>query len=133
MKYAVAMILCFTVIVACAESRAEPQKYATLENLATDKVKLEIKDTRWTPLVGPSGFGGNKESLYFWATLEGAGPVYQNPELHENGPNFYQSLGTITVDRKKGTVTIELNRVLSKAGEPQRTEPSPANGTYAIK
>ena len=65
MKYAVAMILCFTVIVACAESRAEPQKYATLENLATDKVKLEIKDTRWTPLVGPSGFGGNKESLFY--------------------------------------------------------------------
>ena len=130
-----AVLLYLSVIVGCVENRSDPPKYATLEVITPDKVRLEIKDTHWTPLIGPNGFGGNKESVYYWATLEGPGPIYVNPELHENSPisNSHQSFGTITIDKINKTVSIELSRVLSNPNEPKRTEPNPANAICPIR
>lgn len=40
---------------------------------------------------------------------------------------------SIRVDREKKQVVIDLKRVVSAPGEPEKLEPSSANGTYPIK
>lgn len=70
----------------------------------------------------------------YWTNLVGVEPVYRDPEFNESD-RLQQSRyrGTITVDKKHKKVTIDLQRIVSKPGEPEKLEPSPANGTYPIK
>ena len=101
---------------------------------ATGSLCLEICSTSWVPLLGSDGFGGRRTGYEYWSILDGAGPVYIDPVLHENGLNRpFVNRGTITIDQKKKVVIIDLRRVVSGAEEPVRTEPSPANGTYSLK
>ncbi len=37
------------------------------------------------------------------------------------------------IDKKNKKVIVDLQRIVSKPGEPEKLEPSPANGTYPIK
>ena len=108
-------------------------------------------------LYGPDGFGGYRQNIYYWATLQGNGPEYTNLLFHENGSDPMAQIlldaqqetngvvhdnapilrqkyfGTITVDQKKKQVIIDLRRIISKPDKPQQTEPCPANGAYHIK
>lgn len=97
-------------------------------------IGLQIKVKFWVPLLGPDGPGGPREGYEFYANLRGEGPVYRDPELGENGlGEFTRNRGTITIDRKTKKVTIDLQRIVSKPGEPEKLESSRANGTYPIK
>lgn len=147
MKTISAFVLLTVFVVGCAYVPASEDKtkwFATLENGGPGKltpisqvvgtVYLEIAAILWDPIIGPDGFGGPREGYFFWSNLAGEGPVYRDPELHENGLlHPYRHRGTITIDKKDMKVIIDLQRVVSKTGEPERLEPSPANGTYPVK
>ena len=95
---------------------------------------LEICSTSWVPLVGPDGFGGRRTGYEYWSILEGEGPVFKNPILSDRShAHPFVGSGTITIDKKNEKVIIDLHRIVSNAGEAERTEPSPANGTYPLK
>ena len=97
-------------------------------------VCLQIKSKYWLPLLGPDGPGGPREKAEFWINLKGQGPVYQDPDLIYNDPiEETHNRGTITIDKKKKQVIIDLQRIISKPDEPEKIEPSPANGTYRLK
>lgn len=97
-------------------------------------VCVMIKAKYWEPLFTPDGLGGSRENLQYWVNLEGDGPVYRDVPVREgNGHLPLPHLGTITIDKKNKRVIIDLQRIISKPGEPLKTEPSPANGTYRIK
>jgi hypothetical protein len=74
---------------------------------------------------------------FFGATLQGDGPVYRNPGLVIRYQGYHNSAqGTITVDRERNNVIIDLqvedtNKFLP--GEPPVIIPCPANGLYPIR
>jgi hypothetical protein len=115
---------------------AEPRnKYAELRLGSDDRMQVLICADVWRgQFFTPEGPRWVENYLYYWVTLRGRGPDYIDPIFHKNSPIPSEPhVGTITVDQQKREVTINLRRVVSKPGEPQRTEPSPANGTYPIK
>jgi hypothetical protein len=123
----------FLVLAGCGDRTSAPSRYAKLVELSPDLFRLEIKDMHWTPLFTASGFGGFRESIYFWVELNGHDSVFRDPPLHENGIDFHPSIGTITINREKGLVIIELKRIISGYGNLLKVDQSPANGTYIIK
>lgn len=143
------LILCVFIAVfsACTYVPGSDNKlkwFAVLENGGPEKlipvskksgeICLQISATSWYPLVGPDGFGGPREGYMYWTNLSGEGPVYRDPEFNESD-RLHQSnyRGTIAIDKKHNRVVIDLQRIVSKPGEPEKLEPSPANGTYPIK
>ena len=133
-------LLILALLVGCQSDRSqtkdwtEPERYAELRMSASGKIQVIVGGDTWTGLVTPHGLGGIRRGILCCSTLEGAGPTYLNPTLHLNAPiPRAPHLGSIEVDRVKNTVVISLERVVSASGEPQRTEPSVANGTYPIK
>jgi hypothetical protein len=148
MRNNILVVTCIVLLfIGCAyvpPSEDNAKWFATLENggpkklfpisKAVGTVHLEIKTSIWVPLVGPDGFGGAREGYEYWANLAGEGPIYHDPDLAENGRfEFSHNQGTITIDKKDKKVIIDLHRIISKPGEPLKTEPSPANGIYRIK
>jgi hypothetical protein len=146
LHYTMAM-LSLVLFLGCAyvpPSQDKTQWYATLDKVhwnsadgkpASDKICLQINSPYWEPLLGPDGFGGKREMPLYFSYLEGIGPEYRDPEFGTASSPSLKSrhLGTIMVDKQNKRVIIDLQRVVSKPGEPQRTEPSPANGTYPLK
>jgi hypothetical protein len=126
-------------------SEDHSKRYAVLENGGPGKyypvsqargtVCLKIMAKLWEPLItADGGVGGPREGYEYWANLVGEGPEYRDPDLAENGHfEFSHNQGTITMDKKNNKVIIDLQRIISKPGEPLKTEPSSANGTYRIK
>ena len=136
------ILICGCVYIPPSENKAD--WFATVENGGPDKlmpvseapsrVCLEIKSKYWLPLLGPDGPGGSRESIEFWTNLEGEGPVYRDTDLIDNNPTEEtHNRGTITIDKKKKKVIIDLQRIISKPGEPEKTEPNRANGAYHLK
>jgi hypothetical protein len=131
-----ALVMLVGLLTGCGSTQDDqppPNLFATIEAIPGSAAKLEIKDAHWMPLGGANGFGEFKNSLYFWATLAGDGPVYANPDFHENIPDHCTYVGTITVDSTTQSVTINLRRAFTQAGKPDATEPCPANGRYDLK
>lgn len=95
------------------------------------KVVLEI--TRHTPQMvgGEEGYKIQKRVTYK-AALAGNGPTFENPHFADNPPE-YHCVGTISLDLEHDMVRIEMRRIVSKPGEPEETEPHPANGMYQIE
>ena len=136
-----AIAFVFVIIVACGCAYVPPsndkaQWYATIES---ESDKLDINANEWVPLFNSEGLlGGTRRVRLYSADLIGPGPIYENPVLVDyNSPQWWESkphlLGTITVDTKAKNVVVDLQQITSKAGEPVRTEPSPANGTFPFK
>jgi len=71
----------------------------------------------------------------FGLKLEGPGPVYRKFEVHRHGAatSSVPHEGTVTIDPKQQWVVIDLQEVMSKPGEPRRTEPCAANGRYPVE
>ena len=147
MKTLPTFVLLAVLVVGCAYVPAPEdisKWFASLENGGPGKlipvsekngtICLQISATSWYPIVGPDGFGGPREGYMYWTNLVGDGPIYRDPELNESD-RLQQSnyRGTITIDKKHKKVIIDLQRIVSKPGEVEKLEPSPANGTYPIK
>jgi hypothetical protein len=121
-------------LLACSARKDEP-RYAELRisPALEGKVQLLICADHWRGLAGPDGFEGYARNIYFWTTLNGPGPRYEDPVLHENAPRIQREYrGTITVDREKGEAVIDLHTAASEPNAAQ-SQPSGANGTYQIK
>jgi len=126
----VAVSLGFT---ACG-SLPESARYVEISQGAEGKFQVLLCTKEWLGVLTPEGYGGSARNVYYWATLQGPGPEYLNPLLHENsGAPAREHYGHIVVDRKRNQVLIDLMKVVSGVGEPERRESSPANGTYPIK
>jgi hypothetical protein len=111
-----------------------PEKYSPVSKVS-GTVCLKIMVKFWRPLItADGGPGGPTEGWLYWVNLTGEGPVYHDQAIHEdNGYPTPRQLGTISIDKKNKKVIIDLQQLVSKPGEPLKTEPSPANGTYRIK
>ncbi len=156
--YAFALLGCFASFIGFAAQKSEPKHYAELRIGNADKIQVLICGDYWMGLIGPDGFGGYRQNIYYWATLQGSSIEYTNFVFHENGSHQMSQVlsdtqpkntndtvsenvpilrqkyfGIITVDQKKKQVIIDLQRIISKLDHPQQTEPCPANGTYYIK
>jgi hypothetical protein len=132
-----AAILTATLFCGCAyvpPSNDKAQWYATLEDVSGKRV-LQINSNECVPLLGSEGFGGSRRVMLYFADIDGDGPVYQNPKFGKNSTPRLKSdcLGTINVDIKEQKVIIDLQQIISNPGEPLKTEPCPANGTYPLK
>jgi hypothetical protein len=115
-------------------STSKSDWYATIEN-HSGKSLLVLNANEWMPLFGADGFGGNRRVMLYFSDLEGDGPVFQNPVFGEfSAPKLAsRHLGTIAVNDKKGEVEINLQQIISKPGDPVKTESCPANGVYPLK
>jgi|SRR5947209_17085793 len=106
-------------------------EHVVLVRKASDKLLLAITKREWGGLLGLHGYVGYRHVGY-WAALGGAGPIFVNPHFQDN-PSDFQCKGTITLDTAGRRVTIEMWRIVSKPGEPERIKPHPANGTFTIE
>lgn len=113
---------------------SEPKRYVELRTDLSGRMQVLVRADVWRGIFTIHGFGGYAHNIYYWATLTGDGSYYTDPVLHQNSPIPREvHRGTITVDRIGKRVVIDLKRVVSKPGEPEKLESSPANGTYPIK
>lgn len=109
----------------------EQHDHADIVDYGSRGIDVEITKRMWDGFWGAEGYIGYKNEHYK-AGLQGDGPVFINPPFQDNPPDIY-CIGTITVDRQHGKVTVNMRRIVSKPGERQRTQPHPANGTYPIE
>ena len=107
--------------------------FAELRIAPDGKMQIMIREDIWRGFFTINGYGGYAHNIYYWSTLVGSGPIYNNPRLIQNGDAQFTHRGTITVEVVNKTAVIELERIVSKPGETERLELSPANGTYRIK
>jgi hypothetical protein len=116
----------------CASSRnSDPQDHCTLIESGPEKLLLAVNPREWGGFWGIHGYIGY-EHIGYWAALAGPGPEFINPHFQDN-PASFRCIGTITLDREHNKVTLNMRRIVSEAGSPQRTKPHPANGTYSIE
>lgn len=141
-----ALILITILLAGCSyvpPSENKADWFATVENGGPGKLTpverkvgtlcLKINVTEWVPLLGPDGLGGRRTGYRYWTILEGNGPVFRDPDLHQSDRlHSFNHRGTITIDEKGRKVIIDLQKIVSKPGEPERLEPSPANGSYPL-
>lgn len=118
----------------CASNTTQLKKYAELRIDNNEKMQLLICYDEWLGVVTVHGYGGYAHGIDCWAALIGKGPVYVDPIFHENAPIPPQTYrGTITIDREHQQAIIDLRRVISNPGDPERLEAISANGTYPIR
>lgn len=96
-------------------------------------VCIKIMAKCWGSLVQEPVITTPEEALLYWVNVTGDGPVYRDVALNDRAGPPSPHLGTITIDKKANKVIIDLQRIVSKPGEPLEIEQSPANGTYRIK
>ena len=132
---AIACLLAVVVAgLALPDERSDPKnKYAEIRLTSTNRFQVLICANKWQGLFTAHGFGGYKYCILYWSTLDGSGPIYKNPVFHKNDIEQFDHIGTIEISRDRKQLVINLERITSKLGGPQKTEPSPANGTYKIK
>jgi hypothetical protein len=110
----------------------EREKYAEVREGADGRIQIILGNDEWMGFFSPEGYGGISHNVYYWATLNGPGPIYLDPDLRENGSNQTKHRGTIKIDRIDRQVVIDLRKI-SEANEGDANDGSPANGTYPIK
>jgi hypothetical protein len=96
-----------------------------------DQIEIRFCKRSWGGVVGPHGYVGFITTGY-GAALEGKGPIFVNPKFQDNPPDS-RCIGIITLDRIHNRVIVDMQRIMSKPGEPEQTKPHPANGTYVVK
>jgi len=130
------MILLFVLIaiglVACVGPKSSGQReHAVVIRKGPGKLLLSITKQEWRGVYGEHGYEGYR-TVGYWAALEGPGPTFANPHFQDN-PSGFRCTGTITLDLERMSVTVDMRRIVSGLGEPERTKPHPANGTYSIE
>jgi hypothetical protein len=131
------LIAILAIAIAASESgcvgvrNVNEQDYAKLIDFGQDGVVVLISKREWEGFWGPEGYIGLVKRQYR-AGLHGMGPVFVNPRFQDNPPDIH-CIGTVTLDREHEKVIIDMRRILSKPGEPERTRPHPANGAYRIE
>jgi hypothetical protein len=123
---------CIWLLAACVGTQPTADNdHAELVEFGADKVEVKIETKEWGGIFGIHGFVGYQHEEYV-ATLVGKGPMFTNPEFLDNPPTN-RCIGTITLDRQHSRVTVNMWRIISEPGEPEKTELHPANGTYPIQ
>jgi len=124
-------VLILTLMVGCvAPSHPKARNGAVLIEQGPGEIELRFWKRSWGGIFGVHGYVGYVTHSYA-AALEGSGPIFTNPRFQDN-PGFH-CLGTIVLDREHNQVTINMRRIVSMQGEPERAKPHPANGTYTIE
>ena len=106
-------------------------RYVDLVDRGLAGLDVLITREEWGGFWGPEGYIGFQTRDYR-ANLVGNGPVYTNPWFADDPPSI-RCVGTITIDRERGVVMVNMRRVVSNTGERERTKAHPANGTYLIR
>jgi len=114
----------------CSTTTARNAHVALIE-VAPGKLLLSVVKEEHVGIWGPEGYVGSRRAGY-WAALEGSGPVFTNPHFQDDSSDL-RCVGTIALDREHSLVTLNMQRVVSEPGKPQRTKQHPANGTYVIE
>ncbi len=128
----ISLLLVSMASVGCLSSKDSKQReHVVLIRKAHGKQLLSIAKRERVGIWGPDGYVGYRTAGY-WAALDGNGPTFVNPHFQDDSSDF-RCIGTITLDTEHRKVTIQMRRVLSMPGEPERTQPHPANGTYSIE
>jgi hypothetical protein len=116
----------------CAGTRDNSNhEHADLIVYGPGHVDIEITKRSWAGFWGPEGYVGYQDEHYA-AGLRGSGPAFVNPTFIDNPPSF-RCVGTIILDREHNKIVVDMRRIVSKSGEPEKAKPHPANGTYLIK
>ena len=79
---------------------------------------------------GPHGIESFREPIVYGVALIGNGPVYIDPPFVGDFP--FRCVGSVILDCEHNRVTMNMRRIVSKPGTPERTKPQPANGIYPI-
>jgi hypothetical protein len=131
--FGAAIILMVATMLGCASPGDPGERYVELRIASDTKMQMLIRSDVWRGFVTPHGYGGYAHNIHSWVTLDGPGPVFVDPKFTENSNTQFKHTGEITVNRPSGKVTVNLQKIVSKTGEPLRKEPSSANGIYVIK
>ena len=105
--------------------------HVTLVQQGPDKAMLEISRREPVVVTGPDAYTAQHKVTYS-AALAGAGPTFVNPHFSDVPPE-YHCVGSISLDLEHEMVSINMQRIVSKPGQPQETEPHPANGLHRIE
>ena len=111
------LLLCL-VFISCVAQRSDPKRYAELRIGTSDKVQVLICGDYWMGLIGPDGFGGYRQDIYYWATLQGNGPDYTNIVFHEKFLN-YSLLYFYSNHHKANNLKISRLRNISLMKKPE--------------
>jgi len=109
----------------------KPHDYADLIVYGPEKMDVLITHQQWGGIWGPEGYIGYEQGHYR-AALRGPGPTFIDPKFQDNPPST-ACVGSITLDREHKRLAIDMRRIVSRPGEPQRTKAHPASGTYVIE
>jgi hypothetical protein len=121
---------CFIMSFSGCIAVTKPPDQVELLEVDAGRHLLGIAIERSGALLPRSGGIMGYDASSYWAELEGSGPIFVNPPFV--GGSGEPCIGTITLDREHSEVTIKLRRIVSAPGEPLKTKPHPANGTYKI-
>jgi hypothetical protein len=127
------ILFCGIILAGCA-SWPKPDDtdfHVKLVRKGPEKMLLEVWRREQIVVPGPDGYTGHHKVTY-WAALAGGGPTFVNPHFADV-PQEYHCIGTINVDLDHKLVSIDMRRIVSKPGEPQETQPHPANGVHRIE
>jgi hypothetical protein len=127
------VILCTLLVAAlsgCSTTTTSNDHVALIE-VGPGKLLLSVVKKERVGIWGPEGYVASRRAGY-WAALEGSGPVFTNPHFQDDSSDLH-CVGTITLDREHSMVTLNMQRVISEPGKPQRTKQHPANGIYVIE
>jgi hypothetical protein len=125
------LILAVAMALAGCATPKDDDFHVTLVREAPDKAKLEIFRREEVIVTGPDGYTAEHKVTYS-AALVGPGPTFVNPHFTDV-PKEYHCVGSISLDLEHEMVSINMQRVVSKPGQPQETEDHPANGLHRIE
>jgi hypothetical protein len=95
------------------------------------KSMLEISRREPVDVADTNGYTAFHKVTY-WAALAGEGPTFVNPHFSDV-PEEYHCIGSISLDLAHEVVNIDMQRIVSKPGEPEETKPHPANGFHRLE
>ena len=126
------LFACLFLVGGCTgRSGPESRDGAILIEQGPSQTELRFWKHSWGGIVGVHGYVGYV-TYSCAAALDGSGPIFRNPKFLDNPPDF-RCVGTITLDRRRNEVIVEMRRLISKPGEPEQGKAHPANGKYRIE
>lgn len=126
------LVIVLLALSGCATPKPKDVSFhVTLLRKGPGKILLELARREPITVPGPDGYTGWHKVSY-WAALAGDGPTYFNPHFADV-PQEYHCTGQIVLDLDHRLISVDMHRIVSKPGEPERTEPHPANGVHPIE
>jgi hypothetical protein len=131
MRFLVILCSLLVAVLSGCSTTTTRNDHVTLIEVAPGKLLLAVVKREHVGIWGPEGYVASRRAGY-WAALEGSGPMFTNPHFQDDSSDL-RCVGTIALDREHSMVTLNMQRVVSEPGKPQRTKHHPANGTYVIE